>query len=1105
MAAVTGLGFGWSGVPEVKVVPPALPRSLLDRPAIDTALSEVHDRRLATVVAGAGFGKSTHLAAWCRHTTAAWYTLGPEDADPWVLARGLFHALRLRVSGLVPDVSLAGEAGRGPGADADVSNRAAAYAGFLASALDEHLAGDLVLVLDDVQEIDRGTPSARLIEFVCRQAPARLHVVLMSRTEPPFPIERLRGQGQLVELTSAHLRFTEAETETLLAAELGDRARSEAAELQRRTGGWPAAVRLAVEVLRGLPPDEWSSALSRAGRAEGRLFAYLAEEVMTRLDPELVRLVRTIAPLELATAELAETLGVTDAPTLFGRLERSGIFLVPRGTQGWYTLDPLVRSYALEHLRLDRDEHRNVLRTAATWFESTGEPAAALQCLLAADDEPGLAGLLERNGDRLVASGASAQVAEATARLSETWRTPAIDQLEGEVCHGLGQWDRALACLTRLVPVDGPIPASVAWRLGLIHHLRGDLDVALDIYERGAAEQEPSTDRALVMAWAAAASWLRGDAVRCRQLAEAAETEARRFEDHKSAAAAHTALAMVAAMEGDRRANDVHYIQALDHAERAGDALQIIRIRANRGSRCVEEGDYEAALAELDVALRLGDLTGFTTWRALALLNRGQALLRLGRLEEARRDLEAARNIYQSVASRNVSWVAPYLGDVHAARGETALARACYEEGLAIAEPAGDLQGLVPSLIGLARILLPDDPPAAHAFAQRAATYEASLFHQWAVLALGRVALVRGDREQAVEAAAQAATRARQRRDRAALAEVLELEADIAATDGAPDIARARLQEARDIHRALDDRLGQARVDLRLAELGEGEEADRLARAAETEARRLGARSLSQAAASRRQALERKAAPPVRVEALGGFRMFRGDAPLASTEFQSRKARDLLKILIARRGHPVHREELVGLLWPDDASGDRGGSRLSVALSTLRTVIDPDRAYDIDHFVAADREAVKVDFKNVAVDVERFLDRARRALAAWRAREPDAADRLAAAEAIYTGDFLADDPYDDWAVALREEARSAYLHVARVLAGVVAQAGDADSAARYLLRLLERDPYDEGAHLDLVRAMAAVGRHGEARRAYRAYCARMEDIDVEPAPLPTRV
>jgi DNA-binding SARP family transcriptional activator len=91
---------------------------------------------------------------------------------------------------------------------------------------------------------------------------------------------------------------------------------------------------------------------------------------------------------------------------------------------------------------------------------------------------------------------------------------------------------------------------------------------------------------------------------------------------------------------------------------------------------------------------------------------------------------------------------------------------------------------------------------------------------------------------------------------------------------------------------------------------------------------------------------------------------------------------------------------------------------------------------------------------------------------------------------------------EDWASGLREETRAVYTEVARALAEDASADGHADVATRYHLRVLERDPYDESAHLGLVTALEAAGRHGEARRCFRTYCARMDEIGVESAPFP---
>ncbi|GAA3453530.1 AfsR/SARP family transcriptional regulator [Dactylosporangium matsuzakiense] len=220
---------------------------------------------------------------------------------------------------------------------------------------------------------------------------------------------------------------------------------------------------------------------------------------------------------------------------------------------------------------------------------------------------------------------------------------------------------------------------------------------------------------------------------------------------------------------------------------------------------------------------------------------------------------------------------------------------------------------------------------------------------------------------------------------------------------------------------------------------------------------------------------------------------------MPAPEWRSRKARDLLRILISQRGRSVPRERLTDLLWGDEEEPARLAHRLSVALSTVRAVLDPRRLAPADHFVLADQASVALDVTHLAVDLETFLTGAAYGLRLREHGDPQAARTvLAAAEGRYTGDFLADEPYGDWATPVREEARAAYLHVVRELAELARHAGRVDEAARYLLRLLHHDPYDERAHLDLVRLLSDAGRHGEARRAHDRYLAAMAEIGVTP-------
>src|SRR5262249_51789552 len=204
------------------------------------------------------------------------------------------------------------------------------------------------------------------------------------------------------------------------------------------------------------------------------------------------------------------------------------------------------------------------------------------------------------------------------------------------------------------------------------------------------------------------------------------------------------------------------------------------------------------------------------------------------------------------------------------------------------------------------------------------------------------------------------------------------------------------------------------------------------------------------------------------VDSWGGCGVVRGGGVVPTRAWQSKRARALLKILVARRGRPTPREMFFELLWPDD-DPEPLGNRLSVALATVRAVLDPEKRYPADWFIPADKTAIGLDLEHVEVDVELFLVAA--ADAVRLARSGDAAGARAsreAAEALYGGDFLEEDPYEDWAVGLREEVQATYISIARTLAEEAASGGDADGSTRFYLRILERDLFDEGAHLGLV-------------------------------------
>ncbi|MFE3177899.1 BTAD domain-containing putative transcriptional regulator [Amycolatopsis sp. NPDC059090] len=242
-----------------------------------------------------------------------------------------------------------------------------------------------------------------------------------------------------------------------------------------------------------------------------------------------------------------------------------------------------------------------------------------------------------------------------------------------------------------------------------------------------------------------------------------------------------------------------------------------------------------------------------------------------------------------------------------------------------------------------------------------------------------------------------------------------------------------------------------------------------------------------------------EASPAIAIHALGIFRVTRNGAAVPRTAWQSRKARDLVKILVSR-SKPAPRDQLMELLWPG-VDPAKSTNRLSVLLSTVRQVLQ--QAKGGPRPLVTDGTSVWLDASLVSIDVAEFRGYAARALETHRRGSPGAVDLLHKAASLYTGDFLEDDPYAEWAQPTAEELRAHHQAVLRALISHHQVSGDVDAVVCHTLRLFDDDPYDEEAHLNLIKVLVAAGRIGEALRRHEIYRRRVAEIGVEPRPMPT--
>ncbi|WP_327088470.1 winged helix-turn-helix domain-containing protein [Nonomuraea sp. NBC_01738] len=1054
------------------------------RPALDRRLDGALTHRLTTLIAATGYGKSIALAGWSQAVGGVLHRLGPGDRDLATLSAAVVAAIAERVPALPAELLVAADAPLGP--DADEPARAAALAGALAEALTVRLRRGLALVFDGVDVLAGAAGPVRFVETLVRAAPRHLHVVTASRAPLPFPTARLRQDLEVLAFDATDLALDAGETAGWALDRLGAAGASIAPVLHTACGGWPAAVRAALDAMARTDQAAWHDIATGLGATSATL-ERLTLAAFQDLPASMRELLRAATVLPVLTSGLAATLGAP--PDTLDALTSRGLFL--EAGQAGHRLTVTSRHVLARHAPLDRHEGHDVAEVAARWYLEHDQPESALRAAVATIHSELASSLLAGHGTRLAERGDD--VLAALQLLPEARRdSPTMLRLAGIAEQNRGDWRRARELLARAAG-SSAFDAFVARRLGFIDHLRGDLDAAMAMYLRGAEHGFPVADAAMCTASAASVLWLRGDRTACAELADRALDQAMAAGDPSAMAMANTVLAMVAALDGDRRANDAHYLRALEYAERAGDILQLIRIRSNRASRHIDEAAYQEALADVEIAARLSDLVAFAPWAALTVSNRAEALIGLGRLEEAAVDAADAVARWEAMGSR-IGYGLLRLAQVQVLRGERVAATQAYRRVLADAERSRDMQALDQALTELAELLAAEDPDEAGRLAARALKHSEGMAAVTARVAAARVALAAGRPETVRTLLDEVEPIAAERRHHSGLAAAAELRAEL-------DRDPATADEAVRRWRVLGDPIGQARAELVRAALAEAEVGAEVAEQVAERMRAIGCRVLD----DRVEALLARAAPAagarVAVETMGTFRVLRGPAPLPRTAWQSRKARDLLKILVSRRGRAISRERLVEILWPEQEDEGVGLKRLNVMVSTLRAVLDPGHQAEI---VISDEGALRLDLSQIDVDIEKFLDLVAVAVRLEQGgRAGEALDRWKAAEAAYGGEFCEEDPYADWAVGLREQARLAYVQAAARLAGARAADGRYHEAARFWLRLLERDGYDERAHLGLIRALDLAGRRGDARRRYHVYAERMRELEVEPAPFPT--
>jgi LuxR family transcriptional regulator, maltose regulon positive regulatory protein len=371
-----------------KLMRPLVRPGTIGRPSLIERLRRDDSRPIVSVVAPAGYGKTTLLSQWAERNGQAftWVSVDEGDNDPKVLLTYVAEAL----NAVEPVGQRVFDALASPGSSVPGSVVPRLRSAF------SSMTSPVALVLDDVHLL-HDTECRAALSVLADHVPGGSRLVLAGRDQPPLQVARLRAEGKLTEVGPGDLALTAAEAAALLHAAEVRLGEDEVAELHRRTEGWAVGLYLAALSLReGGTPGQATAGFG----GDDRLVAeYVESELLARLSEQQRAFLTRTAVLERMCGPLCEAvLELSGAAATLADLSRSNLLLVPLDRRGqWYRYHHLFRDMLLAELERQAPGLPPVLRRrAASWCQRNDLAEEALEYSIAAGDVDTAAGLMEQ-------------------------------------------------------------------------------------------------------------------------------------------------------------------------------------------------------------------------------------------------------------------------------------------------------------------------------------------------------------------------------------------------------------------------------------------------------------------------------------------------------------------------------------------------------------------------------------------------------------------------------------------------------------------------------------------------------------------------------------
>ena len=1073
-----------------KITPPYLPK-ILHRPRLVNLIEGNKDKKLILILGQAAQGKTTLVTSYVMTSQipSAWINLDKEDSDPinlyYLIVQSLQHVFKgINFSPLL-SYSLPIT---GPRTEIPIYRE-------WTQSLFKEVPISIRIVFDGLNRLSPDSPAFAFLQILVEEAPPNIHLMMVSREMPPlsFEFQNLKMRQEAFVLTNEELAFTEKEVREFfqnvrnLSFSNGQFKRAYSA-----TEGWIGGLTLFADFLGRFPESTREKFISEDLPAHFKrdVFQYFGKEIFSSQSEQVQKFLVQSSIIDLIESNLIKDLiGIENAEDVLRDLVRRNLFVQAFHDEkrGWlFRYHQLFRDFLKAKLNtsVGDEERKSLLLKAGTLYEQRGDLENSVRYFLEAKAYPQAASVIERLGMGLIQRGRREDLSQWLFAIPEgsiqenPWLLFYLAMIRKfmrgrenlvafQKAHTLfkqrGDTKGTLISLAQLIEVSVlagtrlmPVEMLIEEGEALLH----PLDLNESLYERAVLWYSIGLGRILG----------EGDIRKGIWACQNAYSISKQLKDISLQAYAlcFSALGFV-------------FLGEFSLADEA----------VKKFEKIVEKSVYpEFKAIQLMVQCLLANYRG----------DFGKAQILVEKLQA---EIEKHGFVYMIPLTYEIS------GYLRAAQGEFSEAEKIGKEYLstAISLKNGLFKGLAFRLLGLIYLYQNDFEKAREAIdrSMDAFSSEGPSKHYLnrAKINLGLVCSHLKEYRRAEAVLSEALEYFSFISSYISLAEVHFALAFLQWDQGMNGDAASHLQKGFKIAGekryeylpnlgteylikacllALELKVSEAMdyaahlLSMRLSSLGE-EDLKKLSNHPDSGVR--------ERAWEIRRKIHRSKAPPVRIETLGAFRLFRGDSLMEEDEWDRSQPKKLLKTILSYGGERIPKEIIIDELWPEESL--RVAERnFKTTLQRLRKSLEPFIHKDFgSSYIHLHDNIVFLDTELCHVDADRFLSLLK--MAEEKQKKGDGKEAFpfyAEALEIYKGDFLPEELYAPWPDKKREELRAKHIELLNKMAGLHERQGSLKKAMDCYKKAIQVDPLIEESYQKLMTFYSNKGTYNEALRIY---------------------